>query len=47
MRPSASIGIVGLVVCVLLLEIAGAGASLIASAQADTGDVCYGYAICK
>ena len=47
MRPTASIGVLALVVFVLLLEFAGASAYLVASAHADPADVCYGYAICK
>jgi hypothetical protein len=47
MRPTTSRGCLILVVCVLLLEFAGAGAYLISSAKAKPSDPCYGYAICQ
>lgn len=46
MRPTTNISCLVLVVCVLLLEVAGAGAYL-ASAKANPSDACYGYAICQ
>lgn len=47
MRPTTSMGCLVLVVCVLLLEFAGAGAYLASSAKANPADPCYGYAICQ
>jgi hypothetical protein len=47
MRPTTSMGCLVLVVCVLLLEFAGAGAYFASSAQAKPSDPCYGYAICQ
>lgn len=47
MRSTTSMGWLGLVVCVLLLEFAGAGAYVASSAKANPSDACYGYAICQ
>jgi hypothetical protein len=47
MHPTASLGILALLAFVLVLEFAGAGAYLVASAHADPSDFCYGYAICR
>ena len=47
MRPTTSMGCLVLVVSILLLEFAGAGAYLASSAQAKPSDPCYGYAICQ
>jgi hypothetical protein len=47
MRPATGVGVLALIVVVLLLEFAGAGAYLATSAHADPSDVCYGYAICN
>jgi hypothetical protein len=47
MRSTTSMGWLAVVVCVLLLEFAGAGAYLASSAKANPSDACYGYAICQ
>jgi hypothetical protein len=47
MRPTASFGILAVLVLILVLEFVGAGAYLVATAHADPSDLCYGYAICQ
>ena len=47
MRSTPSVGAVAVLVIVLVLEVVGAGAYVVASAHADPADFCHGYAICR
>ena len=47
MRPTASLGVLALVLAALLLECFGAGVYFVSSAHADSSDFCFGYAICQ
>jgi hypothetical protein len=47
MRPTASLGIFAVLALILVLEFVGAGAYLVATANADPSDLCHGYAVCQ
>ncbi|WP_330083230.1 hypothetical protein [Methylocystis iwaonis] len=47
MRQTAGLGALLVVVLVLALELAGAGAYVVTSAHADPSDFCFGYALCR
>lgn len=47
MRVPESMMIFAVLAVVLIVEFAGAGAFLVASAHANPTDLCFGYAVCQ